>query len=494
MSILQEIGLARKQRAFVVLEVGTATLKFPSATLDYVIPAGDAIMNQNPAFVNSVEKKNTLDIIDRFQNTMPAGDWSIPMYLRMPDVNYAVPQGAALFQAWQGALGSMATFTLDADYATADTLIHASGLTRYLPGVGVINVASNGGASDSQIHYGSLTRAEDSATCSFGDLTFDYAGSSTPATADTPNTITPLSPFYRQDTESPSITVWIETDHFVQGIAGASVNSTVLGVTNEGAVVLTFSGQGAEMVWAGESALATLATAGVGYITVPAGEGKRFSVGAFIYNETRTPATAASIGFEIESITLLGGVGGGDLITFATPLTGDNHNFAWVAPAGGWLGPGTTATGDIIRGYLPLTPTTIGTPIESRLTDIELDGVAAKLKGGDITFSYPKTYIEDEIGLDFPEDFLEDVRAITSSLSVYFRKANASYFTDGYNGEEVPVLFRFGNTQGDYMEVYLKRSALEVPTISFAAPAVELAIPLTAIGTYGEDSCDVVFT
>jgi len=493
MSILQEIGLARKQRAFVVLEVVGGTLKFPSATLNYVIPAGDAIMNQNPAFVNSEEKKNTLDVIDRFQNTMPAGDWSIPMYLRMADVNYAAPQGAALFQAWQGALGSMATFTLSDDYATPDALLHASGLTRYLPGVGVISVASKSGATDSQIHYGVLHRAEDSATCSFGDLTFDYAGTTTLATADEPETITMLSPFYRQDTESPSITIWIETDHFVQGLAGASVNNVVLGVTNEGAVVLTFSGQGAEMVWAGESALATLATAAVDHISVV--DGKRFSVGAFIYNMTLTPATAASIGFEIGAITMGGGEGGSDLITFATPLTGDNHNFAWEIPEGGWLGPEpVAANGHVVRGYLPLTPTTIGTPIESRLTDIELDGTAAKLKGGDITFSYPKTYIEDEVGLDFPEDFLEDVRAITSSLSVYFRKANAAYFTDGYNGEEVPVLFKFGVNEGDLMEVYLKRSALEVPTISFAAPAVELTIPLTAIGTYGEDSCDVVFT
>jgi len=494
MGCLTEIGLSRKQRTFVALETTCGTLKFPSATVDYVIPAGDAVMNQNPTFVDSEEKKNTLDLTDRFQNAMPAGEWSIPMYLRIPDKSFATPQGDALFRAWQGDLGSMATFTLSFNYATADALLHASGLDadHYLPGVGVILVESNAGASDSYIHYGVLYRAENSATCSFGDLSYDYAGSHTRATADQPNTITPASRFYRLDVDSPSVSIWIETDHFVQGLAGASVNNVVLGVNNEGAVTLTFSGQGMEMVWAGEAALATLATAAVGYITVPSGHGKRFSVGAYIYNQTTTPGTAASIGFEIGSITMGGGDGGGDLITFATPLSGDNHNFAWEVPDGGWLGPG--GGGSTIRGYLPLNPTTIGTPIESRLSDIELDDVAAKLKGGDVTFSFPKKYIDDEVGLDYPEDFIEDRRSITSTLSVYFRKDNAKYFTDGYNGEECPVLFKFGDTEGSYLEVYMKRCALEVPTVTFAAPAVELSIPLTALGTYGEDSVDVVLT
>jgi len=492
MSCLSEIGLSRKQRVFVTLEATCGSMTFPSATADFILPAGDAVLNQNPAFVDSDEKKNTLDILDRFQNAMPAGSWSIPMYLRIPDKSYATPQGDGLFQAWQGQLAVSTVASNSDNWATSTPeLIHIEGIIDLdgFPGVGVVEVASV--ATTQQVHYGVLYQAENSATASLGDLTMGYNGT-TPATAapdlDSPTSVTLVSRFYNQDTDSPSVTIWIETDHFVQGLSGATVNNVSLGVNNEGAVTFEYGGEGMEMIWAGQAVTSAVATAGVEYITVPAGHGKRFSVGAFIYNLTTTPGTAASIGFQIESITSLGGANGGDLITLATPIIGPNHNFAWNIPVGDW------ATESTIRGYLPLSPTTIGTPIESRLTDIEINNVSAKIKGMDFTFSVPKQYVADEVGTDFPEDYLENVREITSTLSVYFTKDNAKYFTDGFDGTESPVLVVLGDTQGDKMEIYMKKCALEVPTVTFAAPAVELSIPLKALGTFGEDSCDVVLT
>ena len=504
MSCLSEIGLSRKQRVFVTLESTCGTLQFPNATTDFIRPAGDAVMNQNPTFVDSNEKRNTLDVLDRFQNSMPPGTWNIPMYLRLQDKSYATPQGDNLFYAWQGDLVTSTAASNSDDWGSAaPTLIHIEGITDLdgFPGVGVVYVASAG--TNQLVHYGVLHQNENAATASLGDLTMGWDGSTAAeanADAVSPTEVTLVSRFYNQDTNSPSVTIWIETDHFVQGMAGCTVNNVSLGINNEGAVTFEFSGEGMEMIWAGEANISVAATAASSHCVVAAGEGERFTVGSYIYNSSTTPggASAASIGFLISAITAGGGEGGGDLITFATPITGPRSTeFGWEIPAGGWSTP------DTIKGYLPITVNdgalypavdTIGTPIESRLTDVEINDVAAKVKGIDMTFSVPKVYTTDEVGTDFPADYMENQREITSTLAVYFTKARAIYFKQGYDGDEVPVLLTLGSTQGERMEIYMKKCALEVPTIGFEQPAVTLSIPLKALGTYGEDSCDVVLT
>lgn len=152
----------------------------------------------------------------------------------------------------------------------------------------------------------------------------------------------------------------------------------------------------------------------------------------------------------------------------------------------------TWASGNTIRGYLPQNPTEIGDPIEAKDTTVKIDGVEARIKTGSLAIKVPKKYMEDEIGTDYPEDFLEDKRDISSTLSLYFRKADAKYFTDGYNGEEVPVQITFGDTAGSILDLYMKRCKLTVPTINFASPAVELSIPIKALGTVGEDSLEII--
>ena len=147
MGCLDEIGLSRKQRVFVVTESVCGTIQYPNATTDFVRPAGDAKINQTPAFVDSEEKMNTLDVLDRFQNVMPAGEWELPMYIRTetpstPTASFATPQGGPLFESLQGVLSTGTSGTLNADLALVDTLIHADCTAcSSLPNNGVIRLA-----------------------------------------------------------------------------------------------------------------------------------------------------------------------------------------------------------------------------------------------------------------------------------------------------------------------------------------------------------------
>ena len=43
------------------------------------------------------------------------------------------------------------------------------------------------------------------------------------------------------------------------------------------------------------------------------------------------------------------------------------------------------------------------------------------------------------------------------------------------------------------MDVYLPKTKFQVPEINHSAPAINLNIPIKALGTSGEDSCEIVF-
>jgi hypothetical protein len=106
-------------------------------------------------------------------------------------------------------------------------------------------------------------------------------------------------------------------------------------------------------------------------------------------------------------------------------------------------------------------------------------------------------YIVDEVGNDYPDGFVEDVRNITSDLNIYFRAADAKYFTLGLNSYEVPINITFGRTatSADYrgIDLYLKKCKLQTPEISGDGPTLALSMGLTALGTVGEDSAELVF-
>lgn len=456
MSTNSNIGVDRKQRVFVSLESVVGTMVYPVATTDFILPAGNAVMSQNPSFADSEEKNNTLDTLDRFQNSTPAAKWSIPMYLRPSGTLGTAPQGHVLFQALQHALNAATTAAIVTDPgATASTIDIGTIAGGIMPEKGVVTLA---GTVTEKVRYTGITRASrTSLTATLTGCTRGYAGS-TAATHAAAQIVTLSSIFYRQQVAGPSLSVWIETDHFVQGCSGCAPDQADFEVSNEGAVKVTFSGQGMHSVFAGTSALSASALATNTHIHVS--DASIFSAGAYIYNETKASEKKliSAVDETLNTLTLSTATGA-----------------AW-------------ATLDVIRGYLP-PGTEIGDPIESADTTVQIDGVAGRIKNCTVSVKAPKKYIEDEVGTDYPEEFLEDKRDITFSLNVYFKKADAKHFSSA--GSDSSVLFTFGAGAGSIFEIYMKRCNLEMPTIAFATPAVELNIPAKALGTVGEDSCEM---
>lgn len=456
MSRNSDLGLSRRQKVFVTLEDVVGTLKFPNATTDFIHPAGNAVMNQNPAFVNSEELSDTLDLLNQFQNATPAGEWTLKMYVRPAGCGNG-PQGATLFRSLQGLVNPATVASFASNYSTTATAaILIKGISGgILPERGVMKAGSE------KIYYNGKTQVYGGTTATLTSCTRGYENT-TAANYATNSTLSLNSVFYRQYATSESFSLWIETDHFVQAMAGCSINSANLEITNEGGLLMTFTGGGMSMKWAGSSLLtaayATTATA------VIVQEGKNYSVGMYVYNST---------------------TGLGKALISATNGTTGKLTFTDAIGS-------TWASGATVKGFTP-TGTEVGTAIEAKDSVAYVDGVLTKIKKTSLNVGTPKQYLIDEIGTTAPVDFIENVRDINASLNLYFRKSDAQHFKAGYAGNEVIARLIFGNVEGYMMDMYLKRVKLEVPKINFTPPAIELQMPMKALGVHGEDSLEIVF-
>ena len=95
-------AIARKQTVFVVEETTKGVLVPPTNT-DLVISGGMASINQQPAFTNSSNIRNSRDILERFQNKTPPGDWSCPVYVTPSGTAGTAPQEDMLLKSLMGA-------------------------------------------------------------------------------------------------------------------------------------------------------------------------------------------------------------------------------------------------------------------------------------------------------------------------------------------------------------------------------------------------------
>lgn len=452
----RDIGISRNQQVFAVIESVSGTLEYPGVT-DFIRPAGLALINQVPEFSNSEELRNTLDILDQFQNVNPPGEWSCPMLIRPNATLGGKPQGDPFFQSLQGSVNAATSASLNGGISISAATLSIDGISGgEFPTRGVVTIGTE------SIYYG-----DSNISASSGTLTSLSRGfNSTSATLHADNADVALaSRYYKQAIESPSFSLWVKTDHFLQGLSGASVNNAVLGVNNEGAVMVNFSGQGMRMVFAGEDAVQAGAATSATLITVE--DASRYSAQAKIYNRTKNDDNGAA-GYTITRV---------DTANNQIAISGITE---------------TWDQNDVIEGWLP-DGTLIGTPIESRHTGVQIDGVAGKFRSNDFTFSVPKLYLIDEVGTTEPEEFVEDQREITSELNIYFRKQDAKYFTLGFLGNESSIGLTFGQSGHRQMDVYMPRAKIKTPEISGDGPTLALSMGLTALGTSGEDSVEICF-
>lgn len=465
------VGISRRQEVFVRLE-GTCGTLATLSDAQFITPAGDAIMNQNPAFVDSLEKRDSRDVQDQFPNATPPGTYTIPMYVRPKGTLGQSLQGEALFTMLMGSYqaGDSVTATITGSHSNSIGTISlkASSIAGgKLPGGGHITIAN--GATTEDVYYTAMEYAAANATVYLTGLTRGH-NSTTAATHATGATLTVKSASFVQAVSAPSASIWIKTDHTVQFMAGCTVNDASFEVNNEGAFMVTFSGEGMQMGWVGTTTVAATAAAAATQIKVTANDSKMYTAGGYIMNDTKDDDNNGGTLYQIDSVSSTGTI---SLVAGATLAT------SWNA-------------GDTIAPYLP-TATKVGEEIESRKTNVYLNKVAATIRNTTITFSEPKTYPVDQVGTEYPDFYMEDTRSISGSLNLYFKALNLRYFKDGYDGLEIPIWMRFGNgTVGKNFGIALSRSKVQVPTVSHEAPAVALSMPFTALGMVEEDSASLV--
>ncbi len=96
------VARAIEQDCYAVLETTKGTAVFPTSASQRIITAGAADINQPASFSDSEEIANSLDLLERFQDQMGAGQWSVPMYLRPSGTAGTAPMGNVLLQSLMG--------------------------------------------------------------------------------------------------------------------------------------------------------------------------------------------------------------------------------------------------------------------------------------------------------------------------------------------------------------------------------------------------------
>lgn len=449
-----DIALSRRQKVFAVEEVTPGTLVFPTAA-DFIRPAGDATLNQTPSFMDSKEKADTLDVLDQFTNALPPGDWAVPMYLRMTDYATKV-QGSVLLKSLLGGYTAGSTLTGTCTVATTDgaTVAYTVAEGVVLPPAGVIISGTE------RIRYSGISRTSSTA----GNLLYctrGYAGTTAATHATAAFTLS--SQFFYPTTSAPSFTLWIQTDHVVQFLTGATCNQATVAVKNEDGVTFNLKGQGMMMGFAGTDSLAADAASGATTVTV--NDSDKYTIGARIYNKTK--ADFGTAGYAITAIV-------GDDLTI-TPATAE----AW-------------SEDDIICGYLPDPGTLTSQVIENRKSAVKINNLAGKLRTTDITIDTPKNYLADEVGTQYVSEYVEDMRKVSATVNSYFKKDDVGKFKTAAEGLGVPLEVTYGDTGGKTVSIFMPRMKLSVPTINFENPTVSLQTTATALGTEGEDSIYIV--
>lgn len=422
------IGKANLQRCFVMLEDVSGVLQRPVAS-GFILPSGSGSMTQTPGYTNSEELSKSLNVLEQFQDAVEAGEVSLSMLLRLSP-GFGAPQGDALFTALMGSVQGGNSVTLSAaDAATASaTSFTADGLEGgVLPPRGVLTIGSE------KILYNGLT--ESSGTYTFSSCQRGYAGTTAAAIADNAP-VTLSSRIWQQEVCRPTVSVWMEFDHFVSFMSGCVVTQATFPMSNTGGQAVNFSLQGRKMGWCGTSAVASVSGK---VVTLEAGGADAYTVGAIVYNKTRADDNSGA-GYTVTAVDATANT----ITLSATPSS-------WAAD-------------NVLAPWLP-EASAIGFPLESRDARVYVSGIVGRRREGELQISTPTTFTA-EIGDEYPGENADGKREITLTGGLYFRREDAREFGRGYRGYELPVRLTMGDEMGKIFSASLPRMRFNTPTLS----------------------------
>lgn len=456
MSQVSTTGIARSsvQRLFAVLEDTPGQPSYP-AREDFIAVANDATATQTPQYTDSQEKLGTRDVIERFRGATPAGESSPAMLLRVGKTGEK-PQGYAMLLSLFGTSTLEDQPEFQAGPASGDAQeipVRMAPASSYLPPLGIIEV--NG----EQIAYDAVQEGPDGLVltgCKRGQNGTAAAAIAAGSAAEY------KSIAFLQANSNPTFTLWLQTDHFLQGMTGCTVNQATISVSNDGPVKFEFSSvQGMEMILAGTGTVN--ATAAAGSSTVMVDDPRLFTAKARVWNSTVKDANADPATPELEEGYLVLAVDeAAKTLTLDKPLRAE-----WPA-------------GSIVSGFLPQGVNPLGAPLEGVDTEVFIDGVQGTLIDSSVSYSNNINYLTNEVGTRFPKSYVEGARSIETELNTYFRAADAARFTESYEGRFVSLRYAYGRGKA---VIHMPRVQQTMPAVNIQSPVVSLDISGTALGT-----------
>jgi hypothetical protein len=148
------VARAIEQTCFVCKETTTGTPVYPTEAAEKIIAAGYVDINQQPTYTNSEEINNSLDLLERFQDQVGAGSFTIPTYFRPSGTAGTAPMAKVLFESLMGVETTAAVTSVTYSQATTKpsfTLWTKKGHTVFFGAgacceAGKINFTNKGGA------------------------------------------------------------------------------------------------------------------------------------------------------------------------------------------------------------------------------------------------------------------------------------------------------------------------------------------------------------
>jgi len=276
---------------------------------------------------------------------------------------------------------------------------------------------------------------------------------------------------FTMDNDLPTLTIAIGYADVAWWLVGATVNELKLTLTNKGALQLNFSGGYMWDCYAGYTELDD-STGGGASVELASGEAVKFTVGALIQFYTGDAwDDNEDAGYEITAINY-----DEDTLTLGTS-----------APA--------LSTGDLVKYYLPASPTEVGESIECRTGTVEFDDVVTKVTSCEATLANNNSYLEDEISSDDnPTDFVSDIRSIKAATNIVLRTDDLIHFRNSRANTQVKIEILGGDEAGKYMAFNIPQAVGDTPAMSGDLQRTA-ALNFTGLGTTSlEDEATLVFT
>ncbi len=455
------IAKSRELSAFVVEETTKGTLAYPTAASEMLVLTEQPTLKQQPTFSDSKEINDTLDTTDRFQDQIGAGQFTLDFYNRPAGAGVA-PMGGVLFESIQGAEPAVSS-GVSVTYAQSKTKDSFS--IWYKQGHTVYN-AAGGCAETLKMNLTNKGAFE----CNFGGgfMKKGWAGTDAASAATASGTasgykINEVSGYTTGDIvlTLQSGTGTVLDDDILTFSGDATSYFVETGLVGSGSGDITLKSPGLTQSLANNSSMTLL-----GNSKIAVSNGKLFTADAMIQIAADTNTDA---GYKITSIV-------------------DNYLFFDV--------PITCANAAVVKGFIPVTLSAVGTPVESKNNIISFAGSTKVLKSLTIDISSPVEWQNEEINTSgYVEAYVESMRTIKVTADSLFREQDLQYFYDALNNTTIEVIVTMAGGAGKTCTINLPYTELEEPSESAGENTVSLSLKGVCLGAAaGENSSTIVFT